>query len=259
VFRSEEAGVSEFRVVILDDEAWTRDTIKRIGRFRELGFRIAGEASDGVSGLECVRLLDPHLIITDMRRPGLDGAQVLRELTKTQSRAKIIVISGFSDYSYTRQAVASSAVDYLLKPVDPDEFNAALTRCSEALYAERKESVSGSLPLGLQGVESRWIKDYQEARDGIKRSLESLSDSGLREAESRLRNLYAQCPPVSRLPFLVKLSYELFSLIEEHVILWLSDGDPRFHPALISRAIGEQTTIDEVWITTEAWQGTSWP
>jgi two-component system response regulator YesN len=238
--------MSEFRVVILDDEAWTRDTIKRIGRWRELGFRIAGEASDGASGLECIRLLDPHLIITDMKMPGLDGTQVLQELQRQHSKARIIVISGFSDYTYTRQAVASHAVDYLLKPVDPDEFNAVLQRCAEDLHAGQPEPGAASLPSVLQGVDSQWLKDYQEARDVIRHSLDSLSDAGIQEAGARLRSLLAVCPPASRLPILVKLSYELFSLLEEQVILWLADGDPRFQPALISCAVGEQTTVDEI-------------
>jgi two-component system response regulator YesN len=238
--------VSEFRVVILDDEAWTRDTIKRIGHWRELGFRIAGEASDGASGLECIRLLDPHLVITDMKMPGLDGIQVLQELQRQHSKARIIVISGFSDYTYTRQAVASHAVDYLLKPVDPEEFNAVLQRCAEDLRTSRQEPGAATLPPVLQGVDSQWLKDYQEARDVIRHSLDSLSEPGLQEAGERLRSLLAVCPTASRLPVLVKLSYELFSLLEEQVILWLADGDPRFQPALISCAVGEQTTVDEI-------------
>jgi len=238
--------MSEFRVVILDDEAWTRDTIKRLGRWRELGFRIAGEASDGASGLECIRLLDPHLIITDMKMPGLDGTRLLQELQKQNSRAKIIVISGFSDYAYTRQAVASQAVDYLLKPVDPEDFNAALQRCADTLRASQTDEPAVRPPTVLLGVDSQWLKDYQEARNGIRRSLDSLSETGLQEAEARLRALVAACPATARLAILVKLGYELFSLLEEQVIVWLPEGDLRFQPSLICCAVGEHSTIDDI-------------
>ena len=88
--------MKEIRVVIIDDEAWTRDTIKRIGKWRELGCRIVGEASDGLSGLECIRQLDPHLIITDMKMPGLDGAQMLRELDELQNVRVVLEESGFA-------------------------------------------------------------------------------------------------------------------------------------------------------------------
>lgn len=238
--------MTEYKALIIDDEAWTRDTVKRVGRWRDFGFRIAGEASDGASGLECVRLLDPDLIITDMKMPGIDGARLLQELHQRKNEAKIIVISGFSDYAYTRQALASHAIDYLLKPIDPAEFNAALQRCAEALRARRPEGGESQPPAALQGVDAVWLKEYQEAREGIRRSLDGLSESGLQESESRLRSLIEACPPSSRLPILIKLGFELFSLLEEHAVLWLSNDDPRFHPSLISYAVDEGSTADDI-------------
>ncbi|TVR68062.1 MAG: response regulator [Spirochaetaceae bacterium] len=238
--------MSDFRVVIIDDEAWTRDTIKRIGRWRELGFRIVGEASDGISGLACIRQLAPHLVITDMRMPGLDGVQLLQELQKEAVPPELVVISGFSDYTYTRQALASHAVDYLLKPIDPDEFNGVLRRCMETLKAASNTSPAEWAPPVLTGVDGTWIREYRETREGFRQSLDALSEQGIRESASRFKELHSRSSSANSLSVLVKMNHDLFNALEEQAITWLGESDPRFPPSLISFAVGEQKGIDEM-------------
>lgn len=234
------------RVVIIDDEEWTRDTIKRIGHWRDLGFKIAGEASDGVSGLECIRQVKPHLIITDMKMPGLDGAQMLRRLNELQLEAKVIVVSGYSDYVYTRQALNSQAVDYLLKPIDVDEFNRVITRCAHEIQAHEREE-NPSLPLALlQGLESSWLKLYQQARDDAKNSLDALSPRGIEVAYRRLEELFQRVECGIRLALIVKINQDLQSIIDEAIVAWSVEESNRFSPARISFAIGSQKSIEDL-------------
>jgi two-component system response regulator YesN len=234
------------RVVIIDDEEWTRDTIKRIGRWRDLGFKISGEASDGVSGLECIRQVKPHLIITDMKMPGLDGAQMLRKLGEQQIDSKVIVVSGYSDYVYTRQALNSQAVDYLLKPIDVDEFNRVITRCAHEIQArEREDKPVPPTPL-LQGLESGWLKLYQQARDDVKNSLDALSTRGIEVACQRIGELYQRAESGIRLALIVKINQDLQSIIDEVLVAWSVEESNRFSPARISFAIGSQKSIDDL-------------
>jgi len=235
------------RVVIIDDEEWTRDTIKRIGKWRDLGFKIAGEASDGASGLECIRQVKPHLIITDMKMPGIDGARMLQMLdAEKQQEAKVIVISGYSDYVYTRQALTSQAFDYLLKPVDADEFNRILTKCAHAIREQQRIEKPQSPQFLLQGVDSAWMKRYQESRDDVRNSLDALSLQGIGFAFQSIIDLCSRTEERWKLSIMVKINQDLQSIVHEVMVSWAVEDDSKFSPITISFAIGSQRTIKDM-------------
>ncbi|MBJ2354924.1 response regulator [Sphaerochaeta sp. S2] len=229
-------------VVVIDDEAWTRDTIKRIGKWKEFGFRIVGEASDGHSGLECIKELSPDLIITDMKMPGLDGARMLRVLDEQKSKAKVLIISGYTDFTYTKQAVASRAIDYLLKPINADEFNTALKRCSLELRTEQRTRGPQRETTIMQVVDRNWFEQYKSVRDSVGYSLETLSSKGIEHALSQLEQLYLHCEASVRLAVLIRMNHDLQSIIEEYLI---SSGS-QMAPHLLSFAVGEQCTFSDL-------------
>lgn len=70
------------KVVIIDDEPWTRDVILRLGRWSELGLEVVGEASDGKTGLALVQRLCPDVVITDVKMPGIDGIELVERLRR---------------------------------------------------------------------------------------------------------------------------------------------------------------------------------
>lgn len=229
-------------VVVIDDEAWTRDTIKRLGRWNEFGFRIVGEASDGFSGLECIKELCPDLIITDMQMPGLDGAQMLKILDQQHSKAKVLVISGYTDFVYTKQAVASSAIDYLLKPLDADEFNAVLEKCALQLQEEQNAQRSEVPSTILQMVDGSWFEQYRSIRDLIGQSLQTLSSKGIEHALDQLERLYLDCDKPNRLAVLIRMNHDLYAIIEEYLIV--SETSMKIHQ--VSFAMGEQRSFVDV-------------
>jgi two-component system response regulator YesN len=234
--------MNTLNVVVIDDEAWTRDTIKRIGKWKEYGFRIIGEASDGHSGLECIRELAPDLIITDMKMPGLDGASMLRILDEQQSKAKVLIISGYTDFTYTKQAVASRAIDYLLKPIDIDEFNAALKRCSEELRNEQLAKGYQVETSIMQVVDRNWFEQYKNIRDSVGHSLETLSSKGIEYALEQMEQLYLQCDPSFTMAVLIRMNHDLQSIIEENLLS--SNIQMAIH--LLSFAVAEQCTFSEL-------------
>ncbi|WP_027084490.1 response regulator [Cohnella panacarvi] len=127
-------------VLLIDDEPWSREVVKALGQWDRLGFKLVGEAEDGNSGVAMIEKLRPDVVITDMRMPGLDGVGLLKAINESFPELKIIVISGYDDFVYLRQAVASRATDYLLKPIDPDELNAALAKCAAELDKHKAET-----------------------------------------------------------------------------------------------------------------------
>ncbi|MBD2867436.1 response regulator transcription factor [Paenibacillus arenilitoris] len=137
------------KVLIVDDESWTRDIIKAFGEWERLGMEIAGEANDGQEAFRLAEALEPHIVITDMRMPGTDGVRLLEQLNGRYPRMKAVVVSGYDDFQYAKHALRYRAVDYLLKPVDPKELNAALLKCKNELEAAQPEREPLSLDIDI--------------------------------------------------------------------------------------------------------------
>lgn len=124
------------RAIIVDDEQWTRDIIKRFGSWQELDMEIVGGAEDGLEAERLIQTFAPQLVITDMHMPGAGGVELLKYLNENHPEIKIIVVSGYDDFEFTRHAIRYKVNEYLLKPIDAAELNHALGKCKAELEAE---------------------------------------------------------------------------------------------------------------------------
>lgn len=156
----------KYKVVIIDDEPWTREVIKSLADWENHDMSVVGEASDGLCGLELVTQLKPDVIITDVKMPGLDGLELLAALRKEKYHAKTIVISGHDDFSFLRNALKLNVIDYLLKPVKKDELNEQLARCKEQLQ-EQLSGGSDSKYNASAFMAVEWIKEYTNLREQL--------------------------------------------------------------------------------------------
>jgi two-component system response regulator YesN len=111
-----------YRVLIVDDEPiickGLRDTIE----WDNLGLEISGEAHNGAEALELTKVNRPHILITDIRMPGMDGIKLVRTIRELGFNTRIIILSGFSDYAFLKEAIRLGVDSYLLKPIDNDEL-----------------------------------------------------------------------------------------------------------------------------------------
>lgn len=154
-----------YSVLIVDDEPWSREIVKDLADWEGLGLAVAGEAEDGEEGLRRMRELVPDIVVTDMRMPGLSGTELLNKLGSHFPAAKIVVMSGYDDFAYLKQAIRSKAVDYLLKPLDPAELNAALASCVRELKAEAVPSAG--IAAAASDASSDAASDEPAERGGI--------------------------------------------------------------------------------------------
>ena len=105
-----------YTYVIIDDEPLIRrGTKKKLEPLSHL-LTCCGEASDGREGLELVRQLKPDIVILDMQMPVMDGTELLPALSEEFPSTALIVISGFQNFDYMKQAISSKVIDYILKP-----------------------------------------------------------------------------------------------------------------------------------------------
>lgn len=172
-------GMGNYKVVIIDDEPWTREVIKTLANWEALGLEIVGEASDGEYGLELIRLMSPDIILTDVKMPHLNGIDLIDTLRKEDNHTPVIFISGYDDYTYIRSALKLEAMDYLLKPIKPDELNLQLSNCIK-LLEERKENNLYNKSIEVGFLNSIWANKFYALRDNLSDALKSFDSAVIR-------------------------------------------------------------------------------
>ena len=111
-----------YRVVIADDESIIRKGLRELVEWDALGLEVSGEAANGVEALEFVKSFKPHILITDIKMPEMDGISLIKAIKELGSDIKIIIISAHSDYAFLKKAIKLGVESYLLKPIDNDEL-----------------------------------------------------------------------------------------------------------------------------------------
>lgn len=114
------------KLLIVDDELWSRKLIAKLLDWNTYGFTVIFEAEDGKAAIKKIEEDSIDLVITDMRMPGIDGAMLLDYISKKNLNIEVIVMSGYEDYKYLHSALKIKAIDYLLKPVVKSELHAAV-------------------------------------------------------------------------------------------------------------------------------------
>jgi YesN/AraC family two-component response regulator len=132
--------------MIVDDEKWIRRGLVQSIEWDRFGLKLVGEAGDGQEAYDMSLAARPDLLFLDMRMPGLDGKQLLSMLERDLPETLTVVVSGYSDFEYTIEAIRHKAFDYVLKPVKKDELTAVLEKAVAELErreAERRQASDG--------------------------------------------------------------------------------------------------------------------
>ncbi|WP_242069279.1 response regulator [Paenibacillus dendritiformis] len=116
-----------YKVLIVEDEDIIRNGLIYMVDWPKLNSIVVRRAADGIEGLAKIKELQPDIVITDVRMPFQDGIQMLRQ-SKAEHDYEAIIISGYSELEYARQAISLSVSEYLLKPIDFDKLNAAIVK-----------------------------------------------------------------------------------------------------------------------------------
>lgn len=114
------------RVLLVDDEYYFRQSLKYLIDWQALGFEIIGEASNGQDAIE--KAAEADLVLLDVNIPICNGLQVLESCTTRGYKAKIVIVTVYSEFAYIKKAIEFGAVDYLLKPLEKEELIRVLTK-----------------------------------------------------------------------------------------------------------------------------------
>ena len=124
-------------VVIVEDEKLTREGLKRTVKWDQYGCKLIGTAADGEAGIRLILDKKPDIVITDIRMPKKSGLEMMAELQE-QVECQFIILSGYDDFVYAKQALRYGASGYLLKPIDDRELEEILLRITERTRVSHK-------------------------------------------------------------------------------------------------------------------------
>ncbi|OAB47884.1 response regulator transcription factor [Paenibacillus antarcticus] len=107
---------SNYRVMIVDDEPILRMGIYHLCNWSEYGIEFVAQASNGSEALQLIEQVNPHVVITDIVMPVMDGVELTKLLRKRFPDIKLVVLSSYSEFDYVREVFKYGVTDYLLKP-----------------------------------------------------------------------------------------------------------------------------------------------
>ena len=152
------------KIFLAEDEVIVRETIKRMIPWEDLGFELVGEAADGEMALPLLLRQKPDLLITDIKMPFMDGLTLAKVAKKEIPGLKVVILSGYDDFNYAKQAINIGVEDYLLKPITK---NALIERLIEirSRYEHEKtqKEYYEKFHREMQAYEKNSSRDFFEA------------------------------------------------------------------------------------------------
>ncbi|MBO5159949.1 MAG: response regulator [Lachnospiraceae bacterium] len=128
-----------YKVLLVDDEALIREAISENIQWEEMGFAFMGACENGKQAIEMIEKEQPDLLLTDINMPFVDGMDLTKYVYENHPDTKVIIISGFDEFEYAKNAVKYQVLEYILKPITPMEFSETLLRVKK-MFDERRES-----------------------------------------------------------------------------------------------------------------------
>lgn len=155
--------MKKLNVLLVDDEIMIREGFKRLFDWESHGCQVAGEAADGMEALAKIDSLKPDIVVMDINIPIMNGLKVIELSRIKHPDTAYIIVSGYDDFSYCRQALRLQITDYILKPVNYEEFGACIDNLKISMF-EQKVSSEEPVSQGertIAGI-TRFLQEHLE-------------------------------------------------------------------------------------------------
>ena len=150
--------MSGIKVFLVEDEMIIRNGVKKGIKWEEEGYDFVGEASDGELAYPLILKETPDILITDIRMPFMDGLELSRLVKEELPNIKILILSGYDEFQYAKEAIRIGVTDYLLKPISSAKLLEVLNQVKESIWHDREE----------KELLIRYSKDMQENTENEK-------------------------------------------------------------------------------------------
>jgi two-component system response regulator YesN len=129
-------GDSMIEILLVDDEAYVTNSLEKTIPWDSIGVKSVYQAASAFEALELLEENAIDIVVTDIAMPDMSGLELIREIGQRWPNVKCILLTGHSDFEYAKKAVQLQAFDYILKPVNDDEFMKTVAGAIEALKDE---------------------------------------------------------------------------------------------------------------------------
>ncbi|WP_169083896.1 response regulator [Paenibacillus sp. PL91] len=160
-----------YRILLVDDEAMSKRSLYKILTGANGSYRIVGEASDGAEALQIARREQPHLIITDISMPVMDGIELIQRLREDGLDMDIIILSGYGEFEYAQEALRHGVVDYILKPMKQEQVTLLVEKRFEHFKKSRQTAI----------IKNQLIAPISSAAERIGHELWIANEPGMRK------------------------------------------------------------------------------
>lgn len=138
-----------YHVLIAEDEEIARRSLRMICERSDCPIQVVAEVATGPQVLQVLGKVQPDIILLDVVMPGIDGLAVARIVNERYPATRVIIISAHESFDYAQQALRARVIDYLLKPVRPQQLVSLLQKLCAALDTERSQTSSSHIPASF--------------------------------------------------------------------------------------------------------------
>lgn len=128
-----------YKVLLVEDEILVREAIAENIVWNEIGLELVASCKNGKEAIEAIEKNVPHIVITDICMPYMDGMQLSEYIYRKYPETKIIIFSGYDEFEYAQQALQYKVEEYLLKPVTAQELTELLIKIIDKMDYQKKE------------------------------------------------------------------------------------------------------------------------
>ena len=127
------------RLMIVDDEQIIREALSSMIDYTSLGYEVIATAKNGMEAYDRIRDDYPDVVITDIKMPFMDGLELSDILKKKMPKIQIIILSGYGEFDYAKEAIKIGVTDYLTKPVTGEQLLEALNKVKQKLDKKKRQ------------------------------------------------------------------------------------------------------------------------
>lgn len=160
-----------YSVIFVDDEPWTVSDMQHSINWKDEGYEIIGVYDKPEIALEAIITKKPDLVFTDIQMPVMDGFELISKCQEKEIDTQFVILSGYSEFHYAKQAIQASAIDYCLKPINPEVLTKLLGTIKKKFEKMGKKSYDDKKDHFEQ------ILDYLEEHYNEKITLKEISEN----------------------------------------------------------------------------------
>jgi two-component system, response regulator YesN len=212
------------KVLIADDEPTIREGIRYSIDWKEIGMEVVAEAEDGAEALELALKYEVDVLLADLNMPIMNGLTLIKNIRENLQKCRVVVISGYDEFSYAQEALRLQVEDYILKPIKPDSLTEVLKNLHYKLQtqtAERKylEIASNHISQNTLLIQERFCRNWVEGNLTNLKIKEQLNFWGLPEEVPHMLAVVRSQELEIKQPLIQGTDKELFLFRVKKIIL----------------------------------------